>query len=65
MLPALFKSVSTQKLEAGGTNKNLPFSAFQPKGKGKRIFYDKRFTENMMVDPAIHHPTSLNFGNYY
>jgi hypothetical protein len=64
MLPALFKSVSTQKLEAGGTNKNLPFSAFQPKGKGKRIFYDKRFLVNMMLDPAIHHPTSLNFGNY-
>jgi hypothetical protein len=63
MLPALVKSVSTQKHEAGGTNKNMPFSAFRP--KGKRIFYDKRFTENMMVDPAIHHPTSLNVGNYY
>jgi hypothetical protein len=63
MLPALVKSESTQKHKAGETKKNMPFSAFQP--KGKRIFYDKRFTENMMVDPAIHHPTSLNVGNYY
>jgi len=41
----------------------MPFNAYRP--KGKRIFYDKRFTANMMVDPAVHHPTSLNVGNYY
>ena len=63
ILPSLVKSSSTQKHETSDTNKTLNFSALQP--KGKRIFYEKRFTENMMVDPAIHHPTSLNVGNYY
>jgi hypothetical protein len=63
ILPSLVKSSSTQKHETSDTNKTLNFSALRP--KGKRIFYEKRFTENMMVDPAIHHPTSLNVGNYY